>query len=106
MVFAALALTTQWMNDHPESGVAAWLRSGIFSEEDYKAAGLGALAQRAKAAMHDPEYVVVTAEYQKAGGIWDTSPVFTMHEVHDALLQAEAPERKRWWAASPGWPRR
>jgi hypothetical protein len=93
-VLAALALTTQWMNDHPECAVAAWLMSGIVTEADYSSAGLGHLLQQAKAATHDPEYVQITTEYHKAGGIWDTNKVFTMHEVHSALEQAEKIENK------------
>ena len=44
--------------------------------------------------MREPEYVEVIAEYHQAGGIWDTNSVFTMHELHDALLQTDGPESK------------
>ena len=44
--------------------------------------------------MHDAQHAEVTAEYQRAGGIWDTSQVTTMHEVHDAALQAKEPQNK------------
>ena len=80
--------------DVPECAVAAWLLSGIPTEADYTAAGMDALLQRARAAMHDAQHAEVTAEYQRAGGIWDTSQVTTMHEVHDAALQAKEPRNK------------
>ena len=38
--------------DVPECAVAAWLVSGIVAEADYTAAGMDALLQRARAAMH------------------------------------------------------
>ena len=62
MVLAALALTTKWMNDHPECTVAAWLMSGITTDEDYKAASLQGLLCCARAAMRDLEFTDVTTE--------------------------------------------
>ena len=90
MVLAAIALTTAWMNNHPECTVAAWLMSGIATEQDYQQAGMESLLHRAKAAMHDPEFREITTEYQKAatGGVWDVTKIFTMHEVHHALAAA------------------
>ena len=92
MVLAALALTTKWMNDHPECTVAAWLMSGITTNEDYEAAGLQGLLYRARAAMHDPEFKDVTTEYSKAcgGGLWNVN-VFTMHELHADIGHAADP---------------
>jgi hypothetical protein len=66
----------------------------VVNEEDYTIAGLESLVDRAKAAMQDPEYAEITAEYHKAGGICDTDKVFTMRAVHDALLQAASVDNK------------
>ena len=53
-VMAAVALTAQWMDNHPECAVAAWLMSGVATQAHYGKAGPGDLAARAKGARARP----------------------------------------------------
>ena len=91
LVLTALALTTRWMNEHPGCGVAAWLMSGIITEEDYKKAGMSHLVDAAHAAMHDPELTAASSEYARCGGLWDTRTMFLMNQVNTILAEAGRP---------------
>ena len=91
-VLSALAITCRWMNDHPGCGVAAWLMSGVTVEEDYAKAGLQHLVVEAKAAMHDAEFKEVTAEYTRAGGLWDTKTVFLVDQLCERLKKSKDKE--------------
>ena len=65
--------------------------SGVVTEAECQEAGLHNLLARAKAAMHDPAYAEVTAEYKLAGGLWDTSRACTTHQMFDILEQSGKP---------------
>ena len=123
LVLAALALTTNWLNEHPECAVAAWLSSGVTEEADYRGdPALSQLYDRACMAMKDPSYDQITTEYKRGRGLWSTDTVFLLDQVEDALAtaadpakhadiktalgdipwlsEAESESRKRWLAKS------
>ena len=76
LVLAALALTTNWLNEHPECAVAAWLSSGVTEEADYRGdPALSQLYDKACMAMKDPSYDDITTEYKKGRGLWSTDTV-------------------------------
>ena len=39
--------------------------------------------------MHYPTYEQLTTAHKAAGGIWDTTKVFTMHQLQDKLADAQ-----------------
>ena len=90
MFFAAIEFTTARMSNHPNYTVVAWFMSWVATKQDHKNAGMQSFLDWDKAAMQDPEFREVTTEYHKAGtgGVWDVSKVFTMSEIHHALVLA------------------
>ena len=95
IVLAAIALAPEWMNCHPECTIAAWLMSGVVTEEDYIKAGMQDVLVRAQAALKDPQYHGITTEYKKGKGIWDTSFELLLDQVCDALDQVGCAENKQ-----------
>jgi hypothetical protein len=63
--------------------------SGAVSDLDYKLAIEENLLMQAKAAIQDPDYAEVTANYKCGKGIWDTSIVFLMHEEMVHMLEED-----------------
>ena len=95
LVLAALALTTNWLNEHPECAVAAWLSSGVTEEADYRGdPALSQLYDKACMAMKDPSYDDITTEYKNGRGLWSTDTVvFLLDQVEDALATAADPAK-------------
>ena len=60
MVLTAVAITTEWLKERPETTVAVWIATGVAKEEDYAAEGKQDLYNQARQAMHDPEYQNMT----------------------------------------------
>ena len=102
VVLSAVAITTKWLNDHPECGAAAWIMSTVAVEQDYRAQGKGQLSEKAMQAMQDPAYQEITAEYKKNGGLWKTESVVMVTQVMDSLGESADMQNKTAVAEATG----
>ena len=102
IVLTAVAITTKWLNEHPECGAAAWIMSTVTEEADYRAQGKGKLFEKALQAMRDPAYKEITAEYKKNGGLWKTESVVMVSQILDTLDDAADTQNKKAIAEATG----
>ena len=89
MVVMAYVLALQWLSEHPELIVAAWLESGFVVESDYEAEGLGDLAQRANDIRRGKNTEMENAfKHQK--GLWARNDIMLASGIAEAAVTTAA----------------